>query len=49
MTASELASRLITPKRRAAAKTSGSHFVVCLATDLYLDMTDRLLTTPLSC
>ena len=41
LTAAEAASRLVTPKRRAAAKTSASHFLLSIGTDVYLDLTDK--------
>jgi len=47
LTVSEIATRLVTPKRRAAAKTSASHFLLSLGLALgggggeYLDMTDK--------
>ncbi|EKX50551.1 hypothetical protein GUITHDRAFT_66832, partial [Guillardia theta CCMP2712] len=47
LTLAECASRLQTPKRRAAAKTSGSHFLISLDREqvgeemLYLDLTEK--------
>jgi hypothetical protein len=41
LTVTEAASRLITPKRRATAKTPASHFLLSVGFGLYLDLTDK--------
>lgn len=41
LTLTEIGSRLITPKRRAAAKTPASHFLIYIDHQLYLDLTDK--------
>ena len=41
LTVTEAASRLLTPKRRATAKTPASHFLLSVGSGLYLDLTDK--------
>ena len=41
LTVTEAASRLMTPKRRASAKTPASHFLLSVGSGLYLDLTDK--------